>query len=247
MTDAIAPHSAPIAAYMSVHQATNLAYVRYFAKIDNATTATFKSLDSKTFTLDYTLPNDTTVHTVSIPFKAPLQKREDIRPVLEAMAKEAEESLGLPSSLSGPPPFAAIAKAIVASATDVYTPPQPQVPLDTFYSPPTPVMCVMGLAVGMIGVFTYASDAYLQRQFPAQVLGLRNTFGPELVLKITKGVIAVHLAESLYTLTVCLHRGWYGPVNTLKWVASTFLCGVASIQQLNRHAKHVVGLNKKSE
>lgn len=75
--------------------ATNLAYVRYFGHIDNATKAIFKSLDSRSFTLDYHLPNDNETHQVSIPFKAPLQKREDIRPVLEAMAKEAEEALGL--------------------------------------------------------------------------------------------------------------------------------------------------------
>ena len=75
--------------------ATNLAYVRYFGHIDNATKATFKSLDSRSFTLDYHLPNDNQIHQVSIPFKTPLQKREDIRPLLEAMAKEAEEALGL--------------------------------------------------------------------------------------------------------------------------------------------------------
>lgn len=75
--------------------ATNLAYVRYFGPIDNATKATFKSLDSRSFQLDYYLPNDTQVHRISIPFKTPLQKREEIRPVLEAMAKEAEEALGL--------------------------------------------------------------------------------------------------------------------------------------------------------
>lgn len=35
------------------------------------------------------------MYTVIIPFKKPLQKREEIRLVLEAMAKEAEEALGL--------------------------------------------------------------------------------------------------------------------------------------------------------
>ncbi|KAI8647961.1 hypothetical protein BD408DRAFT_449038 [Parasitella parasitica] len=95
MSDPIAPHSAPISAYMSVHEATNLAYVRYFGRIDNATKAIFKSLDSRSFTLDYHLPNDSQIHQVTIPFKTPLLKRQDIRPVLEAMAKEAEEALGL--------------------------------------------------------------------------------------------------------------------------------------------------------
>lgn len=111
MSDPIAPHSAPISAYMSVHEgkpnawlhvhshygwlATNLAYVRYFGKIDHATKATFKNLNSTSFTLDYELPNDTQVYQVTIPFKTPLQTREEIRPVLEDMAKEAETHLGL--------------------------------------------------------------------------------------------------------------------------------------------------------
>lgn len=121
MSDPIAPHSAPISAYMSVHEgnhlvtilrkklhelivtyyltATNLAYVRYFGKINNATKATFKSLDSRSFTLDYQQANSNETHQIAIPFKIPLEKRDDIRPVLESMAKEAEEALGLVTNL----------------------------------------------------------------------------------------------------------------------------------------------------
>ncbi|KAI8992498.1 hypothetical protein BDB01DRAFT_717536 [Pilobolus umbonatus] len=92
--DPIAPHSASISAYMSVHEATNLAYVRYFGKKDNATKATFKSLDANGFIIEYSV-NNTEKGEVFIPFKTNLTKREEIRPVLEAMAKEAEEALGL--------------------------------------------------------------------------------------------------------------------------------------------------------
>ncbi|GAA5801219.1 hypothetical protein HPULCUR_006662 [Helicostylum pulchrum] len=244
MSDPIAPHSAPIAAYMSVHEATNLAYVRYFGKIDNATKATFKSLDSLRFTLDYELPADTKIHSVTIPFKTPLQKREEIRVVLEAMAKEAEEALGLPSSLTGPPPFKAIAKAIVASATDVYTPPQPQVPLNSFYLPQTSLMTTVGFSLGMVAVLAYCSDDYLQRQFPTQVLELRNTIGSQLIQKIWKTLVVVHLAESTFTLVTCIHRGWYSPLNTIKWTLSTMLFGFGSLLQLKKHARDVTGLNK---
>ena len=73
--------------------------MRYFGKVDTATKATFKSLDSQKFIVDYELPNDTTTHQSVIYFKTPLEKREDIRPVLEAMAKEAEEALGLVTSI----------------------------------------------------------------------------------------------------------------------------------------------------
>ncbi|KAI9309073.1 hypothetical protein BJ944DRAFT_155004 [Cunninghamella echinulata] len=94
MSDPIAPHSAPISAYMSVHQATNLAYVRFFGKIDNATSATFQSIDANGFTVSYEL-SDGTSSQVYIHFKTPLTRREEIRPVLEEMAKEAETALGL--------------------------------------------------------------------------------------------------------------------------------------------------------
>jgi hypothetical protein len=53
--------------------------------------ATFKNI-----TVEYQLPDGTTKDAF-IDFKTPLTKREEIRPVLEAMAKEAEEALGLVS------------------------------------------------------------------------------------------------------------------------------------------------------
>lgn len=136
---------------------------------------------------------------------------------------------------------------MVASATDVYTPPQPQVALDSFYLPKTASMLVVGFVVGMVGVLGCSSDAYLQRQFPAQVFELRNMIGPDLAFKLWKGLVVGHLGESLYTFTTCLHRGWYGPVNTIKWTASSLLFGFASIKQLNIHARDVIGLSKKSE
>ncbi|KAF1801254.1 hypothetical protein V8B55DRAFT_1389761 [Mucor lusitanicus] len=241
MSDPIAPHSAPIAAYMSVHEATNLAYVRYFGHIDNATKATFKSLDSRSFQLDYYLPNDTEVHQISIPFKTPLQKREDIRPVLEAMAKEAEEALGLPSSLAGPPPLMAIAKAMAAS-TNVYTPPEPQVSLNSFYLPESKIMWSVGFGLSALALLACSSDAYLQRQFPAQVLAFRDKLGAELLYKIWKGAVIIHLAEGAYTFITCVRRGWYSPVNTIKWTLSSLLFGFGSLKQLKKHANDVAGI-----
>jgi hypothetical protein len=76
--------------------ATNLAYVRYFANQETAVSATFKSINTRGFTVEYVLP-DGTVKDAFITFQTPLTKREEIRPVLERMAKEAEEALGLVS------------------------------------------------------------------------------------------------------------------------------------------------------
>ncbi|KAI7901987.1 uncharacterized protein BX663DRAFT_95834 [Cokeromyces recurvatus] len=244
MADPIAPHSAPISAYMSVHEATNLAYVRYFGKIDNATKAKFKSINSKNFTLDYELPNDSKVYQLTIPFKTPLKKREEIRPILEEMAKEAETALGLPSSLSGPPPLKAIAKALIASTTDVYTPSQPHVPLNSFYLPDTNSMLMIGTFIGLLTLFTYTSDDYLERQFPLQLLQVRTKIGTELLSKCFKGLTVLHLCEGTFTLLTCIGRGWYSPLNTLKWTLSSIFFGVGSLKQLKKHAEDVAGLKK---
>ncbi|CEI92494.1 hypothetical protein RMCBS344292_06750 [Rhizopus microsporus] len=235
MTDPIAPHSPSISAYMSAHEATNLAYVRYFGKVDQATKATFKSISSTQFTVEY-ITTDGTEGTVSIPFKTPLTKREDIRPVLESMAKEAEDALGLPSSLSGPPPLKAIAKAMMAS---VYTPSEPLVPLDSFYLPRPAAMISVGLALGTGALLAYSSDAYLKRQFPAQVMEIRNTIGQKQLRSIMNVAIAIHTLETIYTFITCWRRGWYGPINTAKWLMSTFIFGFGSLQQLKQHAKDV--------
>lgn len=144
--------------------------------------------------------------------------------------------------MSGPPPFKAIAKAVVASATDVYTPPQPEVPLNSFYLPRTPAMVSIGLAVSMVAVIANGSDAYLQRQFPNQVFELRKLILSPLGMKMMKGLAIVHLAEGAYTLLTCIHRGWYSPLNTMKWTLSSTLFGIGSLIQLKKHARDVAGL-----
>lgn len=146
-----------------------------------------------------------------------------------------------PSSLTGPPPLKAIAKAIVAS-TDIYTPPQPQVPLNSFYLPKTRAMLTVGLSLAAAAVFANSSDDYLKRQFPSQVLELRNKIGADLVLNIWNGLVVVHLAEGAYALLTCLRRGWYSPLNTIKWTLSAILFGVGSLKQLKKHANDVAGL-----
>ncbi|KAI8137024.1 hypothetical protein BJV82DRAFT_675188 [Fennellomyces sp. T-0311] len=238
MSDPIAPHSGPISAYMSVHAATNLAYVRYFSKIDNATSATFKSINARGFTVTYTLPEGIEQETF-IEFKTPLTNREDIRPVLEEMAKEAETALGLPSSLAGPPPLKAIAKAFYAQATDMYTPPEPAVPLDTFYPAEVSHQLLIAFGMGTLGLLTFASEEYLARQFPPQVLEFRNLFGDRVLHGIWNMALSMHSIEALLAFGICVRRGWYSPINVCKWTVSTALFGVASMSKLLKHAKKV--------
>lgn len=72
----------------------NLAYVKHFGKKTEAVSATFKSLNSQGFNVAYKTA-DGAEHEVFIEYNAPVTKREDVRPVLEEMAKEAETALGM--------------------------------------------------------------------------------------------------------------------------------------------------------
>ncbi|KAG2227994.1 hypothetical protein INT45_012018 [Circinella minor] len=238
--DPIAPHSAPIAAYMSVHTATNLAYVRYFAKQDSAESANFESLNSRGFTMSYKLPGDGVKHEAFIEFKTPLTKREEIRPVLEGMAQEAESALGLPSSLTGPPPFAAIAKAAYASATDIYTPAEPQVPLDIFYPVPLGKALLVGFFIGLPALIGYSTDASLAHA--PILLELREKYGLRIISQqVFRGAVALHALEASIAFITCVRRGWYSSLNTVKWTLSTFFFGVGSLSLLRKHGRKVRG------
>lgn len=80
------------------HTATNLAYAKHFGNLDTASSANFESLNAQGFKLSYVLENGEQGETF-IQFATPLTKREEIRPVLEGMAREAEEALGWVNSL----------------------------------------------------------------------------------------------------------------------------------------------------
>lgn len=103
-------------------------------------------------------------------------------------------------------------------------------------------MLMAGILLSSVGLFAFGSDGYLKRQFPSQVLELRNKWGQALMSKIWNGLMVLHLGEASYTLLTCLHRGWYSPLNIVKWTLSSLLFGVGSLQQLKKHAKDVAGL-----
>jgi hypothetical protein len=109
--------------------------------------------------------------------------------------------------------------------------------------PETHDMMMVGSAIGVVALLAYSSDDYLQRQFPVQVLALRNKVGKELITKVWKGLVFVHLAEGAYTLLTCVRRGWYNPMNMIKWTLSSVLFGIGSLKQLKKHASDVAGLN----
>lgn len=145
-----------------------------------------------------------------------------------------------PSSLAGPPPIKAIAKALVAS-TEVYTPEEPNVPLNMFYLPRNSDMLNVGVLLGALVVLSHTSDDYLKRQFPPFVLTLRNSIGRNVLRQIWNGLVVIHAGESAFALITCIRRGWYSPLNTFKWTLSTFLFGIGSLSQLRKHANDVLG------
>lgn len=75
------------------YTATNLAYAKHFGSLDTVSSANFESLNARGFTLSYVLENGEQGETF-IEFATPLTRREEIRPVLEGMAREAEQALG---------------------------------------------------------------------------------------------------------------------------------------------------------
>lgn len=113
-----------------------------------------------------------------------------------------------------------------AGATDLYTPPNPSVPLDAFY--PVPGVGVAG-ACALFGALALA--AYNPRLLKPQ--GQQNA---RLVLR---GIVGIHLVEGLATMLTCLRRGWYGPKNTIKWTLQSLFFGYGSLRQLKRHAADV--------
>ncbi|KAI8639686.1 hypothetical protein BD408DRAFT_420916 [Parasitella parasitica] len=273
LPDPLATASGPISAYMSGHSSANLAYVKYFAKKQDAVSATFKSLNSQGFLVAYKKA-DGSEHEAFIEYNTPISRREDVRPVLEAMAKEAEAALGMPSSLDGPPPFHALMKAAeieeaqkaemnnlqedkdaeasaaIASAAigDIFASNSaPSVPLDVFYPADRFWQTAIAVGLGVNALLGYASDEFLSRLFPSFVASFRNYLTPQLIQSIFNWAAAVHAVEGLVALGICLKRGWYSPVNILKWTVSTTLYGGASMIKLLGHGNKVKRARTKTD
>ncbi|GAA5808905.1 hypothetical protein MFLAVUS_002304 [Mucor flavus] len=261
LPDPVAIASGPVSAYMSGHDSANLAYVKYFAKKTDAVSATFKSLNSKGFLVAYKT-QDGGDHEAFIEYNAPVTKREDLRPVLEDMAKEAEEALGMPSSLNGPPPFKAMMKAAeiedaqkaeierlqedkdaessaaIANAAigDIFD--SNSLGRDVFYPADQCWQTFVKVGMGLTALLAYSSDAFLSRFLPPVVLQFRNYFTQDVLMSVFKGACTIHLIQGSIALGICLKRKWYSPVNVLKWTVSTTLYGAASMTKLLKHGKN---------
>ncbi|KAI7898073.1 uncharacterized protein BX663DRAFT_270760 [Cokeromyces recurvatus] len=264
LPDPLTIASGPISAYMSGHDKVNLAYAKYFGKKTDAVSATFKSLNSKGFLIVYKTM-DGSEHEVFIEYIRPVTKREDVRPVLEDMAEEAEAALGMPSSRNGPPPLKALMKAaeieeaqkteieklhqqddedakmsarIASQAVGNIFEEVKENTLDVFYPADRFWQAAITMGLGTNALLGYASDDFLRRLLlPSSVVIFRNYLTMELIRKIFVTAIAVHIVEGLVALGICLKRRWYSPMNTFKWTLSTVLYGYASMTKLLGHCE----------
>lgn len=123
----------------------------------------------------------------------------------------------------------------------MYTPPEPSVPLDTFYPADLGWQLAITAGMGATALLAYASDAYLAEHFPGFVVNLRKTLGMHTIQWIWRAAATAHLAEGAVALVLCLRRGWYSPLNVFKWTMSTIMFGFASLSKLRKHARQVQG------
>ncbi|KAI8340770.1 hypothetical protein BC941DRAFT_418135 [Chlamydoabsidia padenii] len=240
-SETFAEHSHYISAYMSGHEGANLAYVRYFGRKAGATKATFKSLDAYGFTIEYDTTQETGLTTV-IPWpSSPLKTREQIRPLLESMAKEAEEALGMPSSLNGPPPIQAMLKAQNAQEArwaEQQKLVEQQKARDVFYHASLGWQVPIILGMCNLGYLAARSRVETGPWWAAQI---QQALGLTLIKWTWYISVGLHVGEAVIALGICLNRGWYSAANTAKWTISTFLFGFASMTKLLQHAKQVEG------
>ncbi|KAI8086482.1 uncharacterized protein BX664DRAFT_360006 [Halteromyces radiatus] len=242
-TDPIAQHSISISAYMSGHTNANLAYVRYFGKKKSAIKANFKSLDAYGFTIEYDTPEEQGLETV-IPWPTssspPLTTRDQVRPLLESMAKEAEEALGMPSSLQGPPPIQAMLKAQALEETERQKEYERQRKRDVFYHADRFWQIPIILGMCHLGYLAARSRIETGPWYAAQI---QQIIGLHVIQWMWSISVGLHVGESLIACGICLHRGWYSSGNILRWTISTFFFGFASLSKLLKHGRDMAKLD----
>ncbi|ORE01098.1 hypothetical protein BCV72DRAFT_299788 [Rhizopus microsporus var. microsporus] len=259
--DSVAISGNPLVNYMSEQKSVSLAYVKYFSKKKDAVSASFKALNSKGFTIIYKT-SDNSEYEVFIEYNTPVTKIEDVPPILESMAIEAETALGMPVTMTRLPPLEAIQEAAKqgppSTSHDAQKPKGGKrirtndvslapVEEDVFYSADFHWQILIILGLGANALLAYASDEFLLNNFPLFMYKLREFLTASLIKKIFQGAIICHLAEGLFTLGICLIRGWYSPYNTLRWTISSAVFGFASLSKLFAHGEKLNNYKRRAK
>ncbi|KAG8763538.1 hypothetical protein FRC12_008515 [Ceratobasidium sp. 428] len=92
--DVIASRSGFLCQYMTHHQDTLVAYVKYFGQVKgDVTSARMTAIDSKSMSLEYV--EDGKTQTTRLLIEPPLEIYDEVKPRLIAMKEEALEGLGM--------------------------------------------------------------------------------------------------------------------------------------------------------
>ncbi|QRV95609.1 hypothetical protein RhiJN_23627 [Ceratobasidium sp. AG-Ba] len=92
--DVVASRSGFLCQYMSHHQDTLVAYVKYFGeRKGNVTSARMTAIDGKSMSLEFV--EDGTTQTIRLLIEPPLEIYDEVKPRLIAMREEALEGLGM--------------------------------------------------------------------------------------------------------------------------------------------------------
>lgn len=118
---------------------------------------------------------------------------------------------------------------------------------DAFYSVDFHWQMLITLGLGVNALLAYASDEFLLNNFPLFMYKLREFLTASLIKKIFQGAIICHLAEGLFTLGICLIRGWYSPYNTLRWTISSVAFGFASLSKLFAHGEKMINYKRRAK
>ncbi|CAO3609745.1 unnamed protein product [Cunninghamella echinulata] len=168
----------------------------------------------------------------------PLTKREQIRPILEDMAKVAEEALGMPTSLNGPPPIQAMMKAMqIEQQQQSETIKMKDSKKDEFLEADLhwQVMIILGMALTYYLTIPISPSPSSSSSSSFFYLLQEQWIGIQTIQWIWKLAVFLHTSEALFALGLCYYRGWYSLKNIIKWTFSTFFFGVASLSKLLHH------------
>jgi hypothetical protein len=167
------------------------------------------------------------------PFKA-LMKAAEIEDAQKSEVKRLQEDKDAEES-------AAIASAAIGSVfgTDKER-------LDIFYPADRFWQLAISFGLGSNALLGYGSEELLQQVLPSFAMSIREYLTPGLIRNIFQVAVVIHLLEASVALNICLKRGWYSPLNILKWTGSTALYGFASMSKLVGHGKKVKKAAKKA-
>ncbi|OCH91370.1 hypothetical protein OBBRIDRAFT_792303 [Obba rivulosa] len=207
MSDPVAAKSGFLCMYMSNHPDTLVSYVRHFGKVnDNVISAEMTAIDTKGMSLAYkTKGSGSNKIDIRILFEPPLLGYEEVKPRLLGMKVDAEEAMGMTRA-----------------------------PKVTTFELPGQVL----LTAAMVGflvytTFTPSPDSPNYSPIFAPGYSLRSVLPSWVLPSSWAFMVAVHLLEALYTLSLARKHDMDFSIGVLH-VVTTFVFGFPIITNLRK-------------